>query len=69
MVNGRIIHIVRDKGFGFIQSDEYPDNVFFHARGVKGLPFLDLRVGDAVQFEAPQEKTDKGYATSLVKFL
>lgn len=61
-LEGKIVHIVQDKGYGFIQSDTYDTNIFFHAKFVTGTPFIDLKVGDIVDFE-PIQMTDRGMMT------
>ncbi len=48
---GTIKKIVRDKGFGFITSDEGGDDVFFHrSKLAPKTHFEDLREGDEVEF-------------------
>jgi len=52
------------KNFGFI-AREGADDLFFHANGLDGISFDQLREGDAVTFEV--EKTEKGNAAVKVK--
>lgn len=48
-----------DRGFGFIETDEMEDDIFFHARSLsEGLMFDELREGDELTFEL--EQTEKG---------
>ncbi|MBD3247873.1 cold shock domain-containing protein [Candidatus Falkowbacteria bacterium] len=49
-----------DKNFGFIAQDGSDKDVFFHASGLNGIDFSELREGDAVSFEV--EETPKGKA-------
>lgn len=53
-----------EKKFGFIETGEGKD-LFFHANGLVGVDFGQLREGDAVTFEV--EKTEKGDAAINVK--
>ncbi|MFH0892236.1 MAG: cold shock domain-containing protein [Candidatus Falkowbacteria bacterium] len=53
-----------DKNFGFISRDG-ADDLFFHANGLEGVEFSELREGDAVTFEV--EQTPKGSAAVHVK--
>ena len=50
---GRVVRIVRDRGFGFIQPDgEETASHFFHAFGIAkaARSFEDLQEGDRVSF-------------------
>lgn len=53
-----------DRNFGFIAQNG-ADDLFFHANGLSGVEFNELREGDAVTFEI--EKTPKGNAATNVK--
>ncbi len=46
---GKIAHL-SDKGFGFIQSDGFDKNIFFHAKDLSNTNFEDLKKGDDVEF-------------------
>jgi CspA family cold shock protein len=50
MSSGNITRIVRDKGFGFIKTDDAKEDIFFHRTSVTGLTFDDLEVGQGVVF-------------------
>jgi cold shock protein len=52
-MNGTIKRLVRDKGFGFVASDS-GDEYFFHSSASTGVPFDQLREGQAVTFDAGQ---------------
>jgi CspA family cold shock protein len=39
------------KTFGFISSPEMEKDLFFHANGLVGVRFEELREGDSVSFE------------------
>jgi CspA family cold shock protein len=56
---GTIKKMVREKGFGFIISDDGGDEVFFHRGSIAPrVQFDDLNEGDSVQFQT--RKGDKG---------
>lgn len=42
------------KTFGFIKSDELPNDLFFHANALVGVTFDELNEGDAVTFETEE---------------
>ncbi len=48
-----------DKGYGFIESDEVENDLFFHAKELsEDVDFNSLQEGQAVTFEV--EETPKG---------
>jgi cold shock protein len=50
---------VTDKGYGFIQTEDAPKDIFYHETSLTGdLAVRKLRVGDNVTFEI--EQTEKG---------
>jgi len=53
MPNGTIRRLVRDRGFGFIKSDDGQD-VFFHRSELQGITFDSLEEGQSVEFEKGQ---------------
>lgn len=55
------------KGFGFIRSDDYTDNVFFYWEEVRGTDFANLRMGDKVTFA--EGKNDRGIVAVRVKLV
>lgn len=63
-MTGTIARIVADRGFGFITPDDGSKDVFFHARGLDGVEFDDLREGDKVTFDV--ENGPKGPAAANV---
>ena len=66
MYKGKVVHLVNQKGFGFIQCDEFEDNLFFHAKDVKNVPFDTLLKDDEVTFENTK-KSEKGLSAINVK--
>ena len=55
MVNGTVDFFHDRKGYGFIESDDSDDDVFFHMDDVTGP---DLNEGDEVEFDL--ESSPKG---------
>jgi cold shock CspA family protein len=50
-ITGRILHVVRGQGHGFIRTDE-GQKLFFHLSEVADKAFTDLSAGDVVTCEA-----------------
>ncbi|MDZ7850846.1 MAG: cold-shock protein [Halodesulfurarchaeum sp.] len=63
MATGTVAFFNERKGYGFIESDESEEDVFFHMEDVGGP---DLEEGQEVEFEI--EQADKGpRATNLTR--
>lgn len=45
------IKTLTEKNFGFISREGGEKDVFFHANDLNGVPFNELKVGDAVSFD------------------
>jgi CspA family cold shock protein len=59
-MRGKIVRLVRDRGFGFIK-DEGGQEVFFHATGVQGTtPFDNLSEGQEVTYEKQMDSRGRG---------
>jgi cold shock protein len=56
-MEGTIKRLIRDRGFGFIRSEDGQE-VFFHRSALQGLDFDGLREGERVTFEL--ERGNKG---------
>jgi CspA family cold shock protein len=57
---GSIVRLLRDRGFGFIRTDDGQE-VFFHATGVTGAtPFDDLNEGQSVSYDVEQDTRGRG---------
>ena len=57
-MTGKIKRLM-DKGYGFIESDEVENDLFFHAKELSDdVDFYSLQEGQAVTFEV--EETPKG---------
>lgn len=48
---GHIITIIEDRKFGFIRTEHFRDDVFFHFSTLKDLNAKRLRIGQEVEFE------------------
>jgi len=57
-MQGYVIHFDEEKGYGFIGSNEYEENIFVHVTQVKNSD--ELSQGQSVEFSI--EKTKKGLA-------
>ena len=55
------------KGFGFIHSEDYTDNVFFYWEEVRGTDFANLCMGDKVSFA--EGKNDRGIVGVRVRLI
>ena len=51
MATGNITKIVRDRGFGFIQTSDSKEEVFFHSSSVDQPTFDELSEGQTVEFD------------------
>ena len=52
MATGKIVRIVRDRGFGFIQAEGSSEELFFHKSSLASGSFEELNEGGAVEFDA-----------------
>jgi cold shock protein len=60
MSTGSIARLVRDRGFGFIRTDNGQE-VFFHATGVTGTTQYDfLNEGQIVSFDVERDTRGRG---------
>ncbi len=50
MAKGTIARLIRDRGYGFITTEDGKD-VFFHRSALRGLRFDSLKEGQSVEFE------------------
>ncbi|MSU75570.1 MAG: cold shock domain-containing protein [Candidatus Magasanikbacteria bacterium] len=57
-MKGTIKTVIADKNFGFITPEDGSKDVFFHATGLVGIEFSQIKQGDVVMFEV--EQSDKG---------
>ena len=51
MATGNITRIVRDRGFGFIQTSDSNEEIFFHSSSVDDPTFDELSEGQTVEFD------------------
>lgn len=63
-MTGRIVRLVREKGFGFIR-DSNGVEYFFHASALIGVNFQTLSGDEAVTFE--ESEGDKGPRAEAVE--
>lgn len=50
MPQGKIKRLVKDRGFGFVESDSGND-LFFHHSEIQGTSIEDLREGQVVEYQ------------------
>ena len=48
---GQIVKVVEDRKFGFIRSEHFREDVFFHFSSLQGLNPKRIRIGQDVEFE------------------
>ena len=59
-MQGSIVRLVRDRGFGFIKAENGTE-VFFHATGVTGsTPYDSLNEGQTVSYDKEQDSRGRG---------
>jgi cold shock protein len=59
-MQGTIVRLVRDRGFGFIKAENGTE-VFFHATGVTGsTPYDNLQEGQTVSYDKEQDSRGRG---------
>ncbi len=63
-MKGKVIRFNKNKGFGFIKSEDDKD-VFFHYSELVMEGFKDIAVGSDVEFDVVE--TDKGLRANNVK--
>ena len=57
-MKGTVKTLVVEKNFGFITPEDGSKDVFFHATGLNGVEFSQLKSGDVVNFDV--EQSEKG---------
>jgi cold shock CspA family protein len=66
-MQGSIVRLVRDRGFGFIK-EENGSEIFFHATGVTGAtPFDNLSEGQTVTYEKGRDERGRGERATNVQ--
>ena len=63
-MKGKVLRFNKNKGFGFIKSDDEKD-IFFHYSELVMEGFKDIEVGAEVEFDVTE--TEKGLRASNVK--
>jgi CspA family cold shock protein len=64
-MKGEIVRLVRDRGFGFIRTENGRE-IFFHATGLLGGSFETLAEGEAVEFEIePDPRSNRERAVNV----
>lgn len=58
MATGTVVFYHDEDGYGFLETDEVEDDVFFHISDVDGLTEREPEEGDSFEFEI--EQVDRG---------
>ena len=53
-MNGKIVRLVRDRGFGFIRNEDGQE-IFFHATGLLEGSFETLNEGGSVEYDVESD--------------
>ena len=57
---------VLKQGFGFIQTEETSDDVFFHSNNLENAEFDNLNEGETLEFEIGEGKNGKEQAINVM---
>jgi cold shock protein len=64
-LNGKIVRLVRDRGFGFIRVEDDKE-VFFHSTAVQDGVFESLSEGESVEFDLGRDsRSDRERAINV----
>lgn len=64
-MKGEIVRLVRDRGFGFIRTENGRE-IFFHATGLVGGSFETLSEGEQVEFDVePDPRSSRERAVNV----
>jgi ribosomal subunit interface protein len=66
--HGRVIRIVPDEQYGFLESDDGLQ-VYFHENAVVDMKLEDFRLGDEIRFVLAEGEGQKGPQASTVAFV
>lgn len=66
-MNGSVVRLFLDKGYGFLQDAVSHTDYFFHRSGVVGGGFEALRVGDLVTYDLDPAATKGPRARTVQK--
>jgi len=67
-MKGRVVKLAKDKGFGFIQSNDHDMDLLFRYSDVVGISFRELGIKDLVQFDVKDtDEGEKAVDVTLVK--
>lgn len=60
MTTGTIKTLVRDRGFGFIQTAGGSEDIFFHTSSLVDGNYDALKEGDSMEFEVEVDSRNRG---------
>jgi cold shock CspA family protein len=64
-MKGEIVTWNAERYFGFIQSSELSENLFFHGSALLIAPGSAVAVGDAVEFSRDHDRTGRPRAVNI----
>ena len=65
MPKGTIKRLIFDRGFGFIQTEDQEEDLFFHRNELQDAQFSDLREGQEVEFEIAKGRNGRQQAVKV----
>jgi CspA family cold shock protein len=65
MPKGTIKRLIFDRGFGFIQTEEQEEDLFFHRNELQDVQFSDLIEGQEVEFEIAKGRNGRQQAVKV----
>ena len=66
MAKGTVTRVIRDRGFGFIRTEEGQE-IFFHHTSVPDQQFDSLNEGSDVEFETEKDPRGRGNRATNVR--
>ena len=63
---GKVVRLIRDRGFGFIRQDDGSE-VFFHHSSMQPGEFDQLHEGDELEFTIEQDQYGRGSRAANVQ--
>jgi CspA family cold shock protein len=65
MPKGTIKRLIFDRGFGFIQTEDQEEDLFFHRNELQDAQFSDLREGQEIEFEIAKGRDGRQQAVKV----
>lgn len=68
MASGKIVRMIRDRGFGFIRTEDDQEIFFHHGELPRGV-FDTLSEGQDLEFELTQDARGRGTRATNIRIL